>query len=101
MEAGNYRVRLSIDSFVHNARKFKLFVQRALCFSCDFHKNTYYLYVNQEADVGEAAWICVIGNEFSNIALKIFEGSLGPRNERDGQLLPVNKEELIRSRTGL
>jgi len=75
MEGGNYRVRLSIDSFVYNALKFKLFAQQVLCFSCEFHTNTDYLYVNREADIGEAAWLCVIGNEFSNIALKYLRSS--------------------------
>ena len=40
MEGGCYRVRLSIDSFVNNARKFKLFAQHVFCFS-----NKYGLFV--------------------------------------------------------
>jgi len=60
MEGGNYRVRLSIDSFVNKARKFKLFAQQVLCFSCDFHTNTDCPYFNQEDDTGEVAWLCII-----------------------------------------
>ena len=60
MEGGNYRLRRSIDSFVNNAQKSKLFAQYVLCFFCDFHTNTDYLYVSQEADTGEVAWLFVI-----------------------------------------
>ena len=38
----------------------KLFAQHVLCFSYDFNISTDYLYVNQEVDMGEAAWLCVI-----------------------------------------
>jgi hypothetical protein len=64
MEGGNYRLRRSIDSFVNNARKSKLFAQYVLCVFYDFRTNTDYLNVNQEGDIGEAVWLCVLGNEF-------------------------------------
>ena len=54
----------TVDSFVNNARKSKLFTQYVLCVFYDFHTNTDYLNVNQEHDIEEAAWLCVIVNEF-------------------------------------
>ena len=71
MEGGNSRLRRSVDSVVNNAPKSKLFAQHLQCFFYDFHTNMDYLNVNQEGDIGEAAWLCVIGNEFSNMVLKI------------------------------
>jgi hypothetical protein len=70
MEGGNYQLGRSINSFVNNARKSKLFARHLQCFFCDFHTNMDYLNVNEEGDIGEATWLCVIGNEFSNMALK-------------------------------
>jgi hypothetical protein len=71
MEGGNYRVRRSMNSFVNNDRKSKLLAQHIRCVFYDFHTNIDYPIVNQEGDIGESAWLCVIGNEYSNMALKV------------------------------